>query len=66
MWRVVALCWVFIAPVVAGILIMVVIMTPAFAANAGAWIVRAAALGAILGVPAAFVFVKTQVRGLPQ
>ena len=64
MWRVVALCWIFIAPVLAGVLVLAAILTPALAPDLGRWIVYAAIAGAILGVPAAFAFAKTQARGL--
>ena len=64
MWRVVLLCWVFLAPTLAGILVLLVLLTPALAPNLSAWIGYAALLGAILAVPAAFVFAKTQARGL--
>jgi len=65
MWRIVVLCWVFIAPTVAGILVLVTLLTPAFAQDLGRWILYAAVAGAILAVPAAFAFAKTQARGLP-
>ena len=64
MWRVVALCWIFIAPVLAGVLVLAAILTPALAPDLGRGIVYAAVAGAILGIPAAFVFAKTQARGL--
>ncbi len=64
MWRVVALCGIFIAPVLAGVLVLAAILTPALAPDLGRWIVYAAIAGAILGVPAAFAFAKTQARGL--
>jgi hypothetical protein len=64
MWRVVALCWVFLAPVLAGLFVLIVILTPGLQANLGVWIVYSAILGAVLGVPAAFVFAKTQAKGL--
>ena len=64
MWRVVALCWVFLAPTLAGVFVLVTLLIPALAPDLGAWIAYAAILGAILAVPAAFVFAKTQARGL--
>jgi hypothetical protein len=53
MWRIVALCWVFTAPALAGALVIAVLATPQLAADAGLWIPIAAALGALYGVPAA-------------
>jgi hypothetical protein len=64
MWRVVALCWIFLAPTLAGVLVLVAILTPALAPDLGGRIVYAAVAGAILAVPAAIVFAKTQARGL--
>jgi hypothetical protein len=64
MWRVVLLCWVFVAPTLAGVLVMITLFVPGIGADQGAWIAYAAILGAILAVPAAFVFAKTQARGL--
>ena len=65
MWRIVILCWVFIAPTLAGILIMVTLFIPALAPDLGRWIIYAAITGAILAFPASFAFAKTQARGLP-
>ena len=53
MWRIVALCWVFTAPALAGALVIAVLVTPQLAADAGLWIPIAALLGALYGVPAA-------------
>ena len=53
MWRIVALCWVFTAPALAGALVVAVLATPQLAADAGLWIPIAALLGALYGVPAA-------------
>ena len=53
MWRIVALCWVFTAPALAGALVVAVLATPQLAAEAGLWIPIAALLGALYGVPAA-------------
>ena len=53
MWRIVALCWVFTAPALAGALVVGVLATPQLAAEAGLWIPIAALLGALYGVPAA-------------
>ena len=53
MGRIVALCWVFTAPVVAGGLVIAVLATPQLAADAGLWIPIAGLLGALYGVPAA-------------
>jgi hypothetical protein len=53
MWRIVAVCWVFTAPALAGTLIIAVLATPQLAAEAGLWIPIAALLGALYGVPAA-------------
>ena len=63
-WRVVALCWIFLAPTLAGVLVLIAILTPALAPDVGRWIVYAAVAGAILAVPVAIVFAKTQARGL--
>ena len=53
MWRIVALCWVFTAPALAGALVIAVLATPQLAAEAGLWIPIAALLGTLYGVPAA-------------
>jgi hypothetical protein len=53
MWRIVALCWVFTAPALAGALVIAVLATPQLAAEAELWIPIAALLGALYGVPAA-------------
>src|SRR5664279_4183004 len=53
MWRIVALCWVFTAPALAGALVIAVLVTPQLATDAGLWIPIAALLGALYGVPAA-------------
>jgi hypothetical protein len=53
MWRIVALCWVFTAPTLAGALVVAVLATPQLVADAGLWIPIAALLGALYGVPAA-------------
>jgi hypothetical protein len=53
MWRIVALCWVFTAPALTGILIVAVLATPALAAEATLWIPVAAVLGLAYGVPCA-------------
>jgi hypothetical protein len=47
MWRIVALCWVFTAPALAGALVVAVLATPQLAAEAGLWIPIAALLGAL-------------------
>ena len=65
MWRVVLLCWVFIAPTLAGVLILVTLLVPALAPDLGRWIVLSAIAGAILAIPASFGFARTQARGLP-
>ncbi len=52
MWRIVALCWVFTAPMLTGILILAVLMTP-LSAQAALWIPIAAALGFVYGIPCA-------------
>ncbi len=64
MWRVVAVCWIFMAPTLAGVLVLIAILTPALGPDLGRWIVSAAVAGAILAVPAAIIFAKTQARGL--
>jgi hypothetical protein len=53
MWRIVAVCWVFTAPTLAGALVVAVLATPQLAVEAGLWIPIAALLGALYGVPAA-------------
>ena len=64
MWRVALLCWVFIAPTVAGLLVLITLFIPGLGAHQGVWIAYAAGLGAVLAIPAAVVFAKTQARGL--
>jgi len=64
MWRVAALCWIFMAPTLAGVFVLITLLTPALAPDLGRWIVYSAMAGAILGVPAAIVFAKTQAKGL--
>ena len=53
MWRIVALCWVFTAPALAGALVVAVLATPQLAVEARLWIPVAALLGGLYGVPAA-------------
>ena len=53
MGRIVALCWVFTAPVLAGALVVAVLATPQLAADAALWLPIAGLLGALYGVPAA-------------
>ena len=65
MWRVVALCWVFLAPTLAGVLVLVTLLIPALAPDLGRWILYAAIAGAMIAVPAAVAFARTQARGLP-
>ncbi len=65
MWRVVLLCWVFLAPTLAGVLILVTLLIPALAPELGRWILYAALAGAVIAIPASFAFAKTQARGLP-
>ncbi len=65
MWWVVLLCWVFLAPTQAGVLILVTLLIPALAPELGRWILYAALAGAVIAVPASFAFAKTQARGLP-
>ncbi len=65
MWWVVLLCWVFLAPTLAGVLILVTLLIPALAPELGRWILYAALAGAVIAVPASFAFAKTQARGLP-
>ncbi len=64
MWRVVVLFWIFIAPTLAGVFVLVTLLTPALAPELGRWIIYAAIAGAVLGVPAAIIFARTQVKGL--
>ncbi|MGD0640805.1 MAG: hypothetical protein ABSC22_08665 [Roseiarcus sp.] len=52
MWLIVALCWVFTAPMLAGTLIVAVLATP-LAGQAATWIPIAAALGFVYGIPCA-------------
>jgi hypothetical protein len=52
MWLIVALCWVFTAPLLAGVLIIAVLLTP-LSAEPTLWISIAAALGFVYGVPCA-------------
>ncbi len=59
MWRVAALFWVFIAPVVAGILVLAVLLAPGLQAEAGEWIGMAAIAGAVVAVPVAWVIAKS-------
>ncbi len=65
MWRVVLLCWVFLAPTLAGVLILVTLLIPALAPELGRWILYAALAEAVIAIPASFAFAKTQARGLP-
>ena len=53
MWRIVALCWVFTAPLLTGILIVAVLVTPPLSAEAKVWIPIAAVLGFTYGIPCA-------------
>jgi hypothetical protein len=53
MWRVAALFWVFIAPVLAGVLVLAVLMAPGLQAEAGKWIGMEAIAGAVVAVPIA-------------
>jgi hypothetical protein len=59
MWRVAALFWVFIAPVVAGVLVLAVLMAPGLQAEAGKWIGMAAIAGAVVAVPIAWAVAKS-------
>ncbi len=59
MWRVVLLCWVFLAPTLAGVLILVTLLIPALAPELGRWILYAALAGAVIAIPAPFAFAKT-------
>ncbi len=53
MWRIVALCWVFTAPALVGVLIVAVLVTPPLSAEAALWIPIAAVLGFAYSVPCA-------------
>jgi hypothetical protein len=53
MWRIVALCWVFTAPALAGALVIAVLATPQLAAEAQLWVPVAGLLGVVYSVPAA-------------
>ncbi len=59
MWRVAALFWVFIAPVVAGILVLAVLLAPGLQAEAGKWIGRAAIAAAVVAFPVAWTIAKS-------
>jgi len=59
MWRVAALFWVFIAPVLAGFLVLTVLMTPGLQAEAGKWIASAAIAGAAIAAPIAWTIAKS-------
>jgi hypothetical protein len=52
MRSIVALCWVFTAPTLAGLLVVAVLLTP-LSAEPALWIPIAGALGFIYGVPCA-------------
>ncbi len=51
MWRVAALFWVFIAPVLAGALVLAVLMAPSLQSEAGKWIAVAGILGFVVAIP---------------
>lgn len=51
MWRVVAVFWVLIAPVLAGALVLAVLMSPALQSEAGKWIAIAALVGIAVAIP---------------
>jgi hypothetical protein len=59
MWRVAALFWLFIAPVVAGVLVLAALLTPGLQAEAGKWIGMAAVAVAVVAVPVAWTIAKS-------
>ena len=59
MWRVAALFWVFIAPVLAGALVLAVLLAPGLQAEAGKWIGFAALAGAVIAAPIAWTIAKS-------
>jgi hypothetical protein len=59
MWRVAALFFVFIAPVLAGVLVLAVLMCPAAQVEAGKWIASAAIAGAAIAAPVAWTIAKS-------
>ncbi len=59
MWRVAALFWVFIAPVVAGVLVLAAMMTPSLQFELGKWIVVAAIAGFAAAMPIAWTIAKS-------
>ncbi|MGD0640806.1 MAG: hypothetical protein ABSC22_08670 [Roseiarcus sp.] len=62
MWKVAALFWVFIAPVVAGVLVLAVLMAPALQMEAGKWIAIAAILGFVVAIPVAWAVARMNAR----
>jgi len=59
MWRVATLFWVFIAPVLAGALVLAVLLTPGLQAEAGRWIGLAALAGAVIAALLAWTIAKS-------
>ncbi len=51
MWKVVVLFWVVLAPTLAGILLLAVLMVPALQMEAGKWILIAAITGFVIAIP---------------
>jgi len=59
MWRVAALFWVFIAPVLAGALVLAVLLCPALGVGTGKWIAGAAVVGALIAMPVAWMIARS-------
>ena len=59
MWRVAALFWVFIAPVLAGVLVLAVLLCPALQVGTGKWIAGAAIVGAVIAAPVAWTIARS-------
>ncbi len=58
MWRTALLLFVIIAPVTAGVLVLAALLTPALQDDLGRWIVIAAIVGAVLGIPLSYIAAK--------
>lgn len=59
MWRVVALFWVIIAPVAAGVLVLAALLTPALQFELGKWIAIAAIAGFVVAIPIALTVARS-------
>lgn len=62
MWRTL-LFWVFIAPVVAGVLVLAAMLAPALQFDLGRWIVIGALVGAVLAIPVSYIAAKNAPGG---